>query len=95
MNRRQLADTIDEIEGQIRDLNSSKADNYKSYREELEATGMAGVRISAEISATKAAIAKRRKIRENPDQTAERDDLIDEILVEISSKPHVHARDAA
>lgn len=92
--RRQLADAIDDLDAQIKTLNTAKADEYKDYREDLEATGMEPRRAAAELAATKAAIAKRQKLNADPDAVRERDELIDEILDEILVEPS-RAREAA
>ena len=93
ITRAGLADEIDGFDLQIKALNEQKSAAYKAYREELEDAGMEPRRASAEVAATKAAIAKRRKLRENPDEAREKDDLIDAILVEIMARPS-RAREA-
>jgi hypothetical protein len=87
ITRAGLADEIDGFDLQIKALNGMKSDAYKAYREQLEDAGMEPRRAAAEVAATKAAIAKRRKIRENPDEAREKDDLIDAILAEIMGRP--------
>jgi len=87
ISRRQLADEIDAYEAEIKTLNEGKADTFKSYRAQLEAGGMEPRRASAELAATKAAIARRRKLREDPTKVREKDDLTDEILDEIMDSP--------
>ncbi|MER9217901.1 hypothetical protein NKI48_03050 [Mesorhizobium sp. M0644] len=87
ITRAGLADEIDTIDASIKDLNGSKSDAYKAYREQLEDTGMDGRRAAAEVAAVKAAVAKRRKLAADPEAVAEKDDLIDAILAEIMAKP--------
>ncbi len=86
ITRKGLADEIDAIDASIKDLNASKSDAYKAYREQLEDTGVEPRRAVAELAATKAAIVKRRKLATDPDAVAEKDDLIDAILTEIQAK---------
>jgi len=93
ITRAGLADEIDGLELQIKALNEMKSAAYKAYRDQLEDAGMEPRRASAEVSATKAAIAKRRRLRENPAEAREKDDLIDAILVEIMERPS-RAREA-
>lgn len=83
VSRKSLADDIDALDAQIKDLNESKRDAYNDFREQLEGEGMDGRRASAELAATKAAIARRRKLLQDPEAVHERDDLIDDILTEI------------
>jgi len=94
ITRAGLADEIDGFDLQIRSLNEQKSAAYKAYREQLEDAGMEPRRAAAEVAATKAAIVKRRKLRENPDEAREKDDLIDAILVEIMARPS-RAREAS
>ncbi|MCC0013613.1 MAG: hypothetical protein H6877_09885 [Rhodobiaceae bacterium] len=93
ITRAGLADEIDGLELQIKALNEMKSAAYKAYRDQLEDAGMEPRRASAEVSATKAAIAKRRRLRENPAEAREKDELIDAILVEIMERPS-RAREA-
>jgi hypothetical protein len=83
IDRRKLADEIDALDAQIKTLNDSKSETYKDFREKLEGQGMEPRRASAEVAATKAAIARRRKLKADPAAVREKDDLIDEILSEI------------
>lgn len=94
ITRSGLADEIDGFDVQIKAMNEAKSAAYKAYREQLEDAGMEPRRASAEVAATKAAIVKRRKLRENPDAAREKDDMIDAILVEIMERPS-RAREAS
>lgn len=94
ITRAGLADEIDGFDLQIKALNDAKSAGYKAYREQLEDAGMEPRRAAAEVAATKAAIVKRRKLRENPDDAREKDDLIDAILMEIMDRPS-RAREAS
>jgi len=87
ITRHGLADEIDGLELQIKVLNEMKSAAFKAYREQLEGAGMEPRRASAELAATKAAIGKRRQLRQNPDEAREKDDLIDAILFEIMDRP--------
>lgn len=87
ITRKGLADEIDAIDASIKDLNASKSEAYQAYREQLEGTGMEARRAGAELAAVKAAIVKRRKLAQDPDAVAEKDDLIGTILAEIQARP--------
>lgn len=95
ITRAGLADEIDGFDLQIKALNEMKSGAYKAYREQLEDAGMEPRRAAADVAATKAAIVKRRKLHENPDETREKDDLIDSILVEIMARPSRAREDIA
>ena len=83
LSRKDLADTIDEYDAQIATLNEGKSETYKDYRAQLEAAGMKPRRAAAELAATKAAIARRRKLMTDGEAVREKDALTDEILDEI------------
>lgn len=93
MNRKQIADAIDGLDEQIKALNAAKSDLFKSFRVDLEDAGMEPLRAAAEAAVLKAAIARRRKLADDPADVHEHDALIDGILAEIT-RPHVHARAA-
>jgi hypothetical protein len=97
LTRRQLADAIDEIEADIKALNTAKADLYAAYRADLDQTGMAKDAVKVELAATKAAIAKRRALTgDKADDVRDKDDLADAILAEIMpSHVHVHVREGS
>lgn len=94
ITRTGLADEIDGFDLQIKALNEMKSAALKAYRAQLEDAGMEPRRAAAEVSATKAAIVKRRHLIANPDEAREKDDLIDAIVVEIMEQPS-RAREAA
>lgn len=94
ITRAGLADEIDALDADIKTLNGSKSDAYKAYREQLEAGGMEPRRAAAEVAATKAAIARRRKLKEDPEAVHEKDGLIDDILAEIMHPSRARERTA-
>lgn len=91
--RKLLADAIDQIDAQIKDLNASKSDAYKTHRQKLEDRGMDARRAAAEVAAIKAAVARRRKLADDPTAVREKDDLIDEILLEIMGSSRAREED--
>lgn len=85
--RKTLAAAIDEYDSQIEDLQDGKRDTFKEYRAALSAGGMDKEAVSKEIDAFKTALRKRRKIKEDPQAVEAKDDLVDEILAELSAEP--------
>lgn len=83
ITRKSLADTIDAFDDEIATLQESKRETYAEYRADLsERMGKDEVR--AEIEATKAAIKRRRAVREKGEETVEhKDALTDKIFAEI------------
>lgn len=92
ITRKSLAATIDDLDEQIATLQDSKRDTYISYRAQLDAKGLDKDAIKAEIDAFKLALKRRRAVKEDPKAVEAKDDLVDEIFVEISGSRA--ARDA-
>jgi hypothetical protein len=90
--RLQIADTMDELDRQIWDLQQSKKETYESYRVALAKDGMTAGDIKTEVEAVKKGIALRRKMIENPAAVDELDGRIDEVLHDIM--PRVVTRGA-
>ena len=87
--RRNIADTMDELDRQIWDLQQSKKDIYTSYREALKKDGMRDADVKTEVEALKKSIALRRKIIETPGAVDEMDAKVDEILADLLAKRKV------
>lgn len=84
ITRKSLADTIDAYDDKIADLQSSKRDTFQAYREQLSDL-MGKDEVKVEIEAAKAAIKRRRAIREKGEEVVDhKDALVDEIFLEIS-----------
>lgn len=85
ITRKTLADTIDSYDDEIAELQASKRETFQSYREQLSDL-MGKDEVKAEIEATKAAIKRRRAIREKGEEVIEQKDaLADEIFDEITA----------
>lgn len=85
ITRKSLADTIDAYDDEIASLQSSKRDTFQAYREQL-ADLMGKDEVKVEIEAAKAAIKRRRAIREKGEEVVEhKDALVDEIFEEITA----------
>ncbi len=85
LTRKALADAIDAYDDEITALQDSKRETYAEYRDEL-ADRMGKDEIKVELEATKAAIKRRRAIREKGEETVDhRDALVDEIFTEITA----------
>ena len=91
MTRKQLADAIDALDVDIAELNAAKADAYATYRADLE-NALTKAAARQELAATKAAIAKRRKMKADAQAVMDADTLADEILAEIMDLPHMRTR---
>jgi hypothetical protein len=82
MNRRSLANAIDDLDEQISELNAAKRDAYQTYREDL-AEKMTKGEIKSELESLRIAIRCRREWAKDASKVQERDALVDEILAEI------------
>lgn len=60
---REIADTIDAYDADLKILQDSKRDTFAGFRAELEACGFDKATVKAEVAALKSAIAKRAKRR--------------------------------
>lgn len=86
ITRKSLADTIDEYDAAIADLQSSKRDTFNSYRADLTASGMPKEAIKAEIEAAKKAIRRRQIIAaKSAEVVEEADALAEEFFEEITA----------
>jgi hypothetical protein len=84
ITRKQIADDFDAIDDQIADLNDHKRELLVSYRAELAAR-MGKDEIKAEVEAVKAAIKRRRAVKEKGAEVVEyKDALTDEVFEEIT-----------
>lgn len=84
ITRKSLADTIEEYDTQIADLQAGKRDTYQAYRDEIGAL-MGKDAVKIEIEAFKVALKRRNAIAKKGEQTVEeKDALADEIFAEIS-----------
>lgn len=90
--RRNIADEMDAIDGQIWDLQQAKKDAYGSYREALKKDGLRDHDIKLEVEALKKAIARRRKLIEKPGEVEETDAKVDEIVADLMTKPKLGTR---
>lgn len=81
--RKEFANAIDDLDDQISELNAAKSAFIKEYKLQLEGE-MHKDRAKAEMTATRTAITKRRKLRTDREAVLELDDLTDEILTEIT-----------
>lgn len=87
MTRTGIANAIDDLDKQIADLQTAKADLYAEYREDLAST-MRKAEVSEEIAALKKAIAIRRRRTSAPHDEAEREARVEDIVDEISRPSH-------
>lgn len=94
ITRRGLADEIDMIDDKIAVLQGSKAGIYKSYREQLDDAGKTKADIAAEIVACKAAIRRRQAIAKDQSAVEAKEELSDEIFIEISTAKEAGTRNA-
>lgn len=85
MTRKALANAIDDLDDQIKVLQTSKAEAYTAYREQLESKGTSKPDVKVELVAMKAAIRRRREIAADENAVIEKDELTDSILNEIRS----------
>lgn len=81
--RKEFANAMDDLDDQIAELNSAKSAFIKEYKLQLEGE-MHKDRAKAELTATRNAITKRRKLRTDRNAVLELDELEDEILTEIT-----------
>jgi hypothetical protein len=86
ITRKSLADTIDEYDAEIADLQSGKRDTFNSYRADLVAAGLSKDAVKAEIEAAKKAIRRRQIIAaKSVEVVEEADALAEEIFEEITA----------
>ena len=89
--RKEFANAIDDLDDQIGELNAAKSAFIKEYRMQLEGE-MHKDRAKAELTATRNAITKRRKLRTDRNAVLELDELEDEILTEITGTDIANVR---
>lgn len=87
ITRTSLANEIDTYDQSIADLNGGKGDCFDAYRDQLFAAGYSKPAVKLEIEAVKAAIKRRRLRAKNAAAVDEKDALVDEVFVEITSAP--------
>lgn len=91
MNRRQLADNIDELDAKIAELQQEKSEFYAAYREDFEKTGAHKDELKLELAAIKSAIRHRQRLAKDRDAVVEKDDRVAQIVDEICRTGTVHA----
>lgn len=93
---RSIADSIDAYDDEIETLQSGKKETYADLRTELESLGLARSTVSLEIAALKAAIAMRRKRREDAAKVEEKETAVADYLDAIEGPSRVaRVREAA